>query len=250
MQPVLVETTNITKLNAAIFDCAERKWAREVCMILVEGAAGLGKSLTLQYLHSKMGSDQTVLVRARPWWTPARMLRDIAEQMNTSATYKVDHLFSAVTETIIAGERIVFVDEFQDAAQSTALLETLRAVSDETGCVMVLAGGPGCEAMLQRHPQFASRLAEVIRYGALPASDIRLIADSCLDDGMEISDEAIAEITTRSRGIPRAALRLLARAERAARSAKTQRIEITHAGEPGVAAQISRGAPRRAAGRA
>jgi len=217
MQPAFVETENIRKLHASIVALMKRRVAREVSFIVMEGAPGLGKSLTLRRIHSEFGRE-SVLLRAWPWWTKAGFLSDLAENIGTGAVRRsVDALFRAVCDELAQMERVIMIDEVQDIAARAEIVETIRAVSDRTGSVVVLAGGPGTKMLLQRHPQIDSRVALAISYGALDEDDIASLGEANTDDDISLGKGVAAVVTQLSRGVPRRALTLFAKAERAAR---------------------------------
>ena len=225
-----VETENVRRLRAEVTRAAERG-ALEVSWVLIHGEAGTGKTATLVWLAQKIGG---AYIRAKASWTAAWMLADLAADLGVSSpTYSTRALFGAVSVALREAPRPIVVDELDLVARHLQTIETIRDLSDTTGCVIVGGGGPNLVPALRRYPQIWSRVAADVPYGSLKAGDVEAVANAYTD--MTLSDGVAERLAELAGGKPRRVLGWLAYAERRARKAGVNRIDVEYLPETGAA---------------
>lgn len=200
----------------------ESRGAREAGWHLAQGEPGYGKSRTLQWWSVK---KTPVFVRAKADWTPAWALKDIAAALGLQQSHRVNVLFEAICNELMAkGCPPLVIDEIDHAARSVRVLESLRCITDTSECALIAGGMKGVEGVMKRYPQIHSRIAQVTTFGPASAADVSLICEQLCD--VEIAPDLAEEIKRVTHGSVRLVMNAIARVER---FAKGSRGKVTHA---------------------
>lgn len=128
-----VASVQIAQANAARKD--------EHRITFVVGAAGSGKTGTLNYLHEKFDGD---FLNAHPDWKKSYMssLEEFAKGIGISSTYhRVHKLQDAVLEDLQGRARLVVIDEANYFG--CEMLDFIKTICNETACTLALGTLPG-----------------------------------------------------------------------------------------------------------
>jgi hypothetical protein len=199
--------SNEQKFHASL-RAIEARGAPEASWLLVEGEPGFGKS---KLMHRFAVQRQCVFVRAKADWTPAWMLRDLADVLNAPAAHRTEALFKSVLSELMTRQPIVMVDEFDHALHSLRVTETLRDLTDASESVLIAGGMKGVFSKLKRYQQIRSRVGEVVNFSAATAGDIKTIAKALID--VPVADDLIMQIQRETGGRLRDIMNALAKIE-------------------------------------
>jgi hypothetical protein len=194
----------------------EARGAREASWHLVKGEPGYGKSRTLLWWGAR---KTNVVVRAKADWTPAWALKDICACLGLQQSHRVNVMFEAVCNELMAkGCPPLVIDEIDHAARSVRVLETLRDITDVSECVLVAGGMKDAEGLMKRYPQIHSRIAKVTNFGPATAADVGLICEQLCE--LDLAGDLADEIRRVTAGRVRLVMNAIARVERFGKGAR------------------------------
>lgn len=112
----------------------------------------------------------------------------------------------------------VLIDEADRISKHTDLVETVRDLSDRTGCPVIFVGTDQMLVHLMQREQIASRLAEVVEFKPLSVDEVVMAtAELC---GLELNQDAAQVLHRRTQGFFRDLVVALSHIERTARANK------------------------------
>lgn len=214
MKREFVKTANAQRFATAIA-LREARGAAESGLVVVHGRAGEGKTRTLHNWASTRGSGDraAVMLTAYPDWTPHRMMGELAALMGI---VQRGNWQAAVGEQIAEFEKPVVVDEAGFAlANNAACLERLRAITDKSGTLLVLALMQRDMARLQQHDQITSR-ATLCAFATSTADDVAAACAQLAD--VQIEADLAQRIHHESQGRMRQVLDAINLVEHVART--------------------------------
>ncbi|MFH2125740.1 MAG: AAA family ATPase [Pseudomonadota bacterium] len=140
------------------------------------GDAGRGKTETSVYYagkHSarmvtpKVNSSQLDLLNA--------LYAELKDQKSARFGRTRD-AYDACLRLMFSSTEPVLIDEADRISGRTVLVETLRDLSDRTGCPIIFVGTNQMMLQLQQREQVASRLAEVVAFLPLSVEEVSMAA--------------------------------------------------------------------------
>ena len=159
----------------------------------IRALAGFAKVLRLKYQDLELGLDID----------PQKGLADSGD-LDSDLTALLAAVGAAAAEQKTAV--VLFVDELQyvPEAQLASLISALHATSqDGLPITMVAAGLPQLVGQTGRAKSYAERLFEFVRVDRLDETAARdALTVPARDEGVEFTDEAIAEVLRQTRGFP------------------------------------------------
>lgn len=160
-------------------------------IVVVYGAAGLGKTATLKEYAARYPSS--MLIETDPGYNPRVLLHKIAETCGVVAQGGNHDVFEKIVEKLDGSERLLIIDEAE--LLSTRSLEFVRRLHDKTQIGVVLAGMPRLLVNLRGKSgecaQLYSRVNNTHNFGnALPDKDLAMLIESALGTG-EFNDAFI-----------------------------------------------------------
>lgn len=172
MKTGFIKTAGYEALLAAYLKL-EKRAAPERCFILVTGAPGVGKTAAIERFNADKGG---LYVRASSVGGTLSLMRDIAKTNvmidGRGPAHKVQN---AIISFLVQSAKLpIIVDECQHLirAGDVDMIESLRDISDRTGCpVILVAGELGVESKIARHQQIASRIAETVDFKAFSVTE-------------------------------------------------------------------------------
>jgi DNA transposition AAA+ family ATPase len=125
------------------------------------------------------------------------MLQDLAHSLGRYPFGTTSRAFRQCADELQKQGRLVFVDEADYLARERRLLDAVRDLHDLTGVPFILVGMDEVAKKMARHPQFWSRVSQVVEFKALTADEVAMIAREwtglVLEDG---SVEALRRVTS------------------------------------------------------
>lgn len=204
------------------YEIVERRGASENCFMLVDGKPGFGKTTTSQWFAVNHGLP---FIRAKREWRPSWMLRELLETMQTSPAYSYEKIFQQVIQEVgkrsavaMMEERpfAIIVDEADHVVTSSALMETLRDISDLVEVPIILIGMGKIAAGIKRFPQIARRAGEShVEFHALTLDDTKALAKARCE--VPVSEELLALLHDKAEGFAGEVMTGLAAIERVGR---------------------------------
>jgi DNA transposition AAA+ family ATPase len=87
----------------------------------------------------------------------------------------------------------IVIDEADFLIRSTpALLETVRDITDMTGCACILVGMDGFPAKVAKHQHIASRVARIVELKPLSPEDVATVCEQLCE--VKLSAAVVAEV--------------------------------------------------------
>lgn len=221
MKNVYVPLSNTTAFLDG-YERVERRGASENCIMVVDGKPGYGKTSTSQWFAVNHGLP---FVRAKREWRPSWMLRELLETMQTAPAYSYEKIFQQIIQEVgkraavaLAEERpfAIIVDEADHVVGSSALMETLRDISDLVEVPILLIGMGKIAAGIKRFPQIARRAGEAhVEFHALTLADTAAMAAARCE--VAIAPDLLALLHDKAEGFAGEVMTGLAAIERTGR---------------------------------
>ncbi|MCA1492728.1 ATP-binding protein [Ensifer sp. NBAIM29] len=217
MKNAFVETSNVKRFLAAL-SALEERGAQEACLVVVDGAPGLGKTTTLKHWVAQNGC---IYLRAKKEWTPSWFMNELLETLRVHPPHSFQKKYAKVLEELAirqntAGmERRSFglvIDEADHVSSKSAILETIRDISDMIELPTILVGMGRVNDNLARFPQVASRVSQKVRFEKATKDDVRLLINQRCE--VKVADDLVDFVLTVSQGFNREVLEAIANIER------------------------------------
>lgn len=182
MKPNFVKTENYKRFMGAM-TALEERGAEECCLVVVDGAPGLGKTTIL----SRWAADnRCVYLRAKVEWSPYWLLGELLKQLRIDPPHGYEKRFSAALQALgemahsaeLANrEFAVVIDEADHISSKGKLVDTVRDLSDVSEVPFILVGMGRIRDNLSRFPQTMSRVSRYVRFEPSEQSDVQLFLD-------------------------------------------------------------------------
>lgn len=217
MKNVFVETSNVKRFLGALSGL-EMRGAEEACLIVVDGAPGLGKTTTLKHWVAQNGC---VYLRAKKEWTPSWLLNELLDTLRVHPPHAFQKKYAkaieelALRQSTATMERRPFglvIDEADHVSSKSAILETIRDISDMIELPTVLVGMGRVNDNLARFPQVASRVSQKVRFEKATFEDVRALIDARCE--IRVANDLAEFVTKVSGGYNREVLEAIANIER------------------------------------
>jgi len=188
MKHELAMTSNVRRFLAAVRELRDRSLGVEG-MGLLWGQPGEGKSTTVAFAANTLSG---VFVRANAAWTMTSMLAAIMTELGHSPLRFRAPMVDAITRSLMADPRPVFVDEADYLLRDPAMLDTLRDIYDVSGSPIVLIGMEDMARKVRRHGRTARRITQWVEFSGISDADTRILADTVCE--VQVADDLLAHI--------------------------------------------------------
>ena len=185
MRNVFVETSNVSRFLSAL-DRLSQRGADEACLVVVDGAPGLGKTTTLKHWVAQTGS---VYLRAKKEWTPNWFMTELLENLRVTPPHAFQKKYKLALEELASRQASaqmanktfgLVIDEADHVSSKSPILETIRDISDMIELPTILVGMGKVNDNLKRFPQVASRVSQKVRFENCSEDDVNaLISGRC-----------------------------------------------------------------------
>jgi len=209
MYTKFVQTTNVKRFLTAIA-AIEKRSAREACIVLAQGDAGLGKSATGQYwaLH-----NDAVFIRLKAACTPKWLLTDLVRSLGEQApASRCEGLFNQAVGFLAKTPQPIVVDEVENGIAEIKVLETIRDIGDMVDVPVIFLGREYVWGKLQRLKHFRTRIGARADFTPATLDDVRKCVDELCE--IKIDDDVIQEIAKQSEGHVREIIKAINNVER------------------------------------
>ncbi|SDR15977.1 ATP-binding protein [Pseudovibrio sp. Tun.PSC04-5.I4] len=217
MRNDFVKTSNVQRFLNALTALTERG-AQEACLVVVDGLPGLGKTTTLKNWVGQTGS---IYLRAKKEWTPSWFMTELLETMGVHPPHAFQKKYCKALEELsgrrdtAGNERKTFglvIDEADHVSSKSAILETIRDISDMIELPVILVGMGKVNDNLTRFPQVASRVSQKVRFEKCSQGDVRGLIDGRCE--VRVADDLLKLVHKVSGGYNREILEAIANIER------------------------------------
>lgn len=186
MKEKFIETENYIAIDDLMTRLIElQEMGQDICMGLVYGDYGLGKTFSLERLSAKTNA---ILLRTDQTWTVASVLRILAEEMGLDSRGKSSDLMERIVWHMIREPKPIIIDEIDTLlpAKKFEVMEMFRDIHDKAHHALLFVGMQGCEARLKLHPHFYSRIVGKVKFKAVSLEDIKKF---CQQSEVRIDDD-------------------------------------------------------------
>ncbi|MCY1704420.1 AAA family ATPase [Pannonibacter sp. SL95] len=217
MRNVFVETDNVKRFLSAL-TALNQRGADEACLVVVDGLPGLGKTTTLKHWVARTGS---VYLRAKKEWTPSWFMNELLDTLRVNPPHAFQKKYAKALEELAgrqasaALENMSFglvIDEADHVSSKSAILETIRDISDMIELPTILVGMGKVNDNLARFPQVASRVSQKVRFEKASRDDVRALIQ--LRCEVAVADDLLDFVLKASSGFNREILEAIANIER------------------------------------
>jgi DNA transposition AAA+ family ATPase len=196
-------------------------------LAICSGEVGLGKTIAGLYFGVR---DGAIMIQVWPRMTQHWLLRVIAKELGIEPAWRTERLIDQIMDVCRAAEnkKTFIFDEmdhlFRDSdIKKIEALESLRKIHDTCRACMIFIGEEKIDKKFERIPRLYDRVIEKIHFERYVESDVRDVIKQLSDYRFE--DDAIQKITKLSDGRIRPVIRLIHKAEGAARVHHLKTIE-------------------------
>jgi DNA transposition AAA+ family ATPase len=212
-----VTTKNVKRFQTAIQRINHKSHGLErICLTV--GDVGLGKTVAGLFFGVR---DGAAMITVWPRMTQHWLLRSLARELGIDEPpWRTEALTEQIRRVLVQEPRTLIFDEvdhfFRDNdAKRIDALETMRKIHDTCHVPIVLIGEERINKKIERVPRLNDRILEIVRFERYKESDVKDIIDQLSDYRFE--PDAIEKITKTSDGRIRPIIRLIYKAENAAR---------------------------------
>jgi len=197
MKSQRVNNKNLDRLYSGFQELVNR--SKDVPgMGVLTGPTGAGKTTGIAWIVNQVNGYH---VRARATWTVTALLDAcVAQLFGPDVMFKTNSAkVDQIVEVMAGDRRPLFVDEGDFLFKDTKMLETLRDIFDLSFQPVVVIGMEGFDHRLAQRKQYARRVLQWIKFGALDLADIRLYVDTITE--VKLTDDMVAKLQKESGGL-------------------------------------------------
>lgn len=166
-------------------------------MALIWGEPGQGKTTAARFLVEE---HEAIYITAYPNWTAYQIVYAILSQI----TKEVPKSFLPAME-ILKGrlrelnsgnnpiKRGIIIDEFEEVARKSAVLDIVRAIHDCSDVPLILIGQTGLEPMLRKKPVFHDRIVRFAEAPLIKLEDAKILI-SAFSQYYQFSNDLIEDM--------------------------------------------------------
>lgn len=218
MRSKFVYTENVTKFYDRLRDVRNRG-ANEACIVVVDGAPGLGKTTCMSHFITQ---TQSIYLRANQGWDYRFLIDTLLKEMDIipprGRLARYERLIQGLRERAHASQQAghtfsLVVDECDQVSSRREVMETIRDLSDIQFMPTILVGMGRLRENLLRFPQIESRAPRKVRFHPASVEDARKVIEARCE--VPIADDLSQFMWKVSKGFNRELLEAIAHVERA-----------------------------------
>lgn len=219
MKDVFVTKLSNVKKFDSLIEKVNHKLTGVERMGLMFSDPGFGKTRTALHHAANNGA---VMIRTKKLMSGRWLLEEIVEELGAEPKWKSKDLFAQAVDLLGERRRTIILDEIDYFTSDSKVIETMRDLHDIAHCPMIFIGMGMADKKLRRFPHVYDRFVDVVKFEKLSVEDVRQMAEEVSD--VRFEDDAIDRITNDSQGRIREIIKLMHRAEGAARQNKMKSI--------------------------
>ena len=213
-----VHTENVREFHDKVRE-VQHRGAEEACIVVVDGAPGLGKTTCMSRFVSQTGS---VYLRAHQGWDHRFLIDTLLKEMDITPPRSRVERFERVLQGLderahaSAQEDQVFcliIDECDQVSSRREVMETIRDLSDLQFMPTILVGMGRLRENLRRFPQIESRAPRKVKFKPSTLNDARAVIKARCE--VPIAPDLSEFMWKVSKGFNRELLEAIAHVERA-----------------------------------
>lgn len=217
MKNTFVETANVMRFHGAL-SALDARGASEACLLVVDGEPGLGKTTALMHWTAQNGS---IYLRAKKEWKPGWFANELLDSMRVDQPHSFERKYQkclqelALRQNMANIERRSFslvIDEADHISSKSAILETIRDISDMIELPTILVGMGKVNEHLKRFPQVQSRVSQKVKFEKLDVADVRRFVDRRCE--VKVADDLVKFVHQVSGGYNREVMEAIASIEK------------------------------------
>lgn len=217
MKNRFVKTSNVQRFAKAL-TAVEERGAAEACLIVIDGLPGLGKTTTLR---NWVAQNDCVYLRAKKEWTPSWMMSELLEALQVPVPHAFQKRYAKALEELTdrhmlaLNEKRTFglvFDEADHISSKSAILETIRDLSDMLEIPTILVGMGRINDNLKRFPQVSSRVSQRVKFEQASLDDVRLMFSSLCE--VPVADNLLEFVHKVTQGFNRELIEAITRVEK------------------------------------
>lgn len=217
MKNVFVETSNVKRFMGAL-SALEERGAQEACLVVVDGLPGLGKTTTLNHWVAQNGC---IYLRAKKEWTPSWFMSELLESLRIHPPHSFQKKYAKIIEELAVRQGAALmegrsfglvIDEADHVSSKSAILETIRDISDMIELPTILVGMGRVNDNLARFPQVTSRVSQRVRFEKATIQDVQALIKARCE--VKVADDLTQFVLKVSGGFNREVLEAIANIER------------------------------------
>jgi DNA transposition AAA+ family ATPase len=203
---------NVTKFHSCI-DRINHNLTGVERMALVFSDPGYGKTRTALHYAVNNGA---IMIRTKKLMTGRWLLEEIVEELGAEPKWKGKDLFAQAVDMLGERRRTIILDEIDYLARDSLVIETMRDLHDIAHCPMMFIGMGQADRKLMRYPHVYDRFVQVIKFEKLDKEDVHHMVEELSE--IRFEEDAIERISADSQGRIREIIKMIHRAEAAARA--------------------------------
>lgn len=194
---------------------------------LYHGPSGFGKTTATTYLFNQVNG---IYVRAMATDSASSLMGRIVGELGSSGMWRINKMVDFTIEQMSMYERPLFIDEADYLMSDVRMLETVRDLYDNTEVPVILVGMDQIARRISSRKQFFNRISEWVEFRPADLDDVMTMADSLLDDGINVEPELLDELRKSSGGEARRIVIGLNQIERLAKMNELDYVTEAHWG--------------------
>lgn len=217
MKPNFVQTANVLTFNAAL-SALKKRGASEACIVVVDGAPGLGKTTSLTRFAV---NENAIYLRAKAEYRPAWFLNELLKELRHDPPHSFEKKFELVLKALVQRQQTamnagkifaLIIDEADHISNDKRIMETIRDLSDMIEMPVILVGMGKIRNNLVRFPQIASRVSQYVNFEPATFDDVRRFFDAKCE--VPVADDLVKFVHNVTGGMNREILEAIANIER------------------------------------
>lgn len=217
MKPNFVQTSNVLRFNASL-SALKKRGASEACLIVVDGAPGLGKTTSLVRFAV---NENAIYLRAKKEWRPTWFLNELLKELRQDPPHSFERKFDMTLKTLMQRQQVamnagkvfaLIIDEADHISSNAQIMETIRDLSDMIEMPVILVGMGKIRNNLVRFPQITSRISQYVNFEPATLDDVRRFFDAKCD--VSVADDLLGFVHKVTGGMNREILEAIANIER------------------------------------
>lgn len=230
MKPNFVQTSNVLRFNTAL-SALKKRGASEACLIVVDGAPGLGKTTSLVRFAV---NENAVYLRAKKEWRPTWFLNELLKELRQDPPHSFERKFEMTLKTLMQRQQValnagkvfaLIIDEADHVSSNAQIMETIRDLSDMIEMPVILVGMGKIRNNLVRFPQITSRISQYVNFEPATQDDVRRFFETKCD--VKVADDLLGFVHQVTGGMNREILEAIANIERFGKRLKPTETGIT-----------------------
>ncbi|MCT8125300.1 ATP-binding protein [Alishewanella sp. BS5-314] len=217
MKHTIVEVKNVVRTQV-MFENLQTRSMITPGIGLIHGPSGYGKTTTVTHMFNELTltGHQPLYVRCYATDSPSSFLARVMGELGAEPMYPLRKMVDYIVRSMNENSLALFVDEADHIVGQAKTMETIRDLYDSTEQPVVLIGMEEIARRISHRKQLFNRISEWVEFQAADLEDVHMFAQTLLDKRVQVGEDMLEYIRTKSSGEVRRILIALEKIERAA----------------------------------